>query len=44
MRPKVQATLDALSYGVNAVRIIDGTNSQSFSQALAGNGGTLVTS
>jgi len=44
MRPKVQATLDALSYGVKAVRIIDGTNSQSFSQALAGNGGTLVTS
>ncbi|CAB4642200.1 unannotated protein [freshwater metagenome] len=44
MRPKVQATLDALSYGVKSVRIIDGTESQSFSQALAGNGGTLVTS
>jgi len=42
MRPKVQATLDALSYGVKAVRIIDGTSSQTFSQALAGNGGTLV--
>jgi acetylglutamate kinase len=43
MRPKVQAALDALSYGVEAVRIIDGTNAQTFSHALAGNGGTLVT-
>jgi acetylglutamate kinase len=42
MRPKVQATLDALTYGVKSVRIIDGTNSQTFSQALAGKGGTLV--
>jgi len=42
MRPKVQATLDSLSYGVKAVRIIDGTNPQTFSQALAGKGGTLV--
>ncbi len=43
MRPKVQAALEALAYGVKAVRIIDGTNTESFSKALAGTGGTLVT-
>lgn len=42
MAPKVKATLDALTYGVKAVRIIDGTSSQAFSDALAGHGGTLV--
>ena len=42
MAPKVQATLDALSYGAKAVRIIDGTDSESFASALAGRGGTLV--
>jgi len=42
MAPKVQATLDALSYGAKAVRIIDGTDSDSFASALAGSGGTLV--
>lgn len=42
MAPKVQAALDALSYGAKAVRIIDGTDPDSFASALAGNGGTLV--
>ena len=42
MAPKVQATLDALSYGAKAVRIIDGTDPESFASALAGRGGTLV--
>ena len=42
MAPKVQATLDALSYGAKAVRIIDGTDSESFASALVGRGGTLV--
>jgi acetylglutamate kinase len=42
MAPKVQAALDALSYGAKAVRIIDGTDSNSFASALAGTGGTLV--
>ena len=42
MAPKVQATLDALSYGAKAVRIIDGTDPDSFASALAGRGGTLV--
>ena len=42
MAPKVQATLDALSFGAKAVRIIDGTDSESFASALAGRGGTLV--
>jgi len=42
MAPKVQAALDALSYGAKAVRIIDGTNSDSFASALTGSGGTLV--
>jgi acetylglutamate kinase len=42
MAPKVQAALDALSFGAKAVRIIDGTDSNSFAAALAGQGGTLV--
>jgi acetylglutamate kinase len=42
MAPKVQAALDALSFGTKAVRIIDGTDSESFAQALSGSGGTLV--
>jgi acetylglutamate kinase len=42
MAPKVQAALDALSYGAKAVRIIDGTDSDSFVSALTGSGGTLV--
>lgn len=43
MLPKVQAALDALTYGVKSVRIIDGTNPKSLTNALAGLGGTLVT-
>jgi acetylglutamate kinase len=42
MAPKVQAALDALSFGAKAVRIIDGTDPNSFASALAGQGGTLV--
>ncbi len=42
MAPKVQAALDALSYGAKAVRIIDGIDPDSFASALAGTGGTLV--
>ena len=42
MAPKVQAALDALSYGAKAVRIIDGKDPDSFASALAGRGGTLV--
>ena len=42
MAPKVQAALDAVSAGANAVRIIDGTDPNSFAQALLGIGGTLV--
>ena len=42
MAPTVQAALDALSFGAEAVRIIDGTDSDSFASALAGRGGTLV--
>ena len=42
MAPKVQAALDALSYGAQAVRIIDGTDPDSFASALTGQGGTLV--
>ena len=44
MAPKVQAALDALSFGAKAVRIIDGTDPDSFASALAGQGGTLVVS
>jgi acetylglutamate kinase len=42
MAPKVQAALDALTYGAKAVRIIDGTDPDSFASALASTGGTLV--
>jgi acetylglutamate kinase len=42
MSPKVQATLDALAFGVKAVRIIDGTKPETLAKALAGQGGTLV--
>lgn len=42
MAPKVQACLDAISAGARAVRIIDGRNPDSFAQALANSGGTLV--
>jgi acetylglutamate kinase len=42
MAPKVQAALDALTYGAKAVRVIDGTDPDSFAAALAGTGGTLV--
>ena len=42
MAPKVQAALDAIAAGAKAVRIIDGTDPDSFAQALLGKGGTLV--
>lgn len=42
MAPKVQSALDAIAYGARAVRIIDGTDPESFAAALAGTGGTLV--
>lgn len=42
MAPKVQAALDAIKSGAKAVRIIDGTNSHSFADALLSKGGTLV--
>lgn len=42
MAPKVQAALDAIAAGAKAVRIIDGTDPDSFAKALLGNGGTLV--
>jgi acetylglutamate kinase len=44
MAPKVQACLDAIAAGAGAVRIIDGRQPQAFADALAHNGGTLVTS
>ena len=43
MAPKVQACLDAIEAGAQAVRIIDGTDSKSFEFALNDSGGTLVT-
>jgi acetylglutamate kinase len=43
MAPKVQACLDAISAGAQAVRIIDGTEPKSFALALNNVGGTLVT-
>ena len=43
MAPKVQACLDAITAGAQAVRIIDGTDSKSFELALNNSGGTLVT-
>jgi acetylglutamate kinase len=42
MAPKVQACLDAIEAGANAVRIIDGTNPSALESALLGIGGTLV--
>ena len=42
MAPKVQSALDAIAHGARAVRIIDGTDPESFAAALAGTGGTLV--
>ncbi len=42
MAPKVQACLDAIARGAQAVRIIDGTDCASFAKALSGEGGTLV--
>jgi acetylglutamate kinase len=42
MAPKVQAVLDAIDQGAKAVRIIDGTYSQNFVEAISGVGGTLV--
>lgn len=42
MAPKVQASLDAISAGAKAVRIIDGTDPLAFGNALANKGGTLV--
>lgn len=42
MAPKVQACLDAIDAGAQAVRIIDGRNPEAFAEALAHNGGTLV--
>ena len=43
MAPKVQATLDAISTGAKAVRIIDGRDPSALMHALMGRGGTLVT-
>jgi len=43
MAPKVQACLDAITAGAQAVRIIDGTDAKSFELALNNSGGTLVT-
>ena len=42
MAPKVQACLDAIEGGANAVRIIDGTDPSAFADALKNRGGTLV--
>jgi acetylglutamate kinase len=42
MAPKVQAALDAVANGAKAVRIIDGTDPNSFADALLSKGGTLV--
>lgn len=43
MAPKVQACLDAITAGAQAVRIIDGTDPKSLALALTNAGGTLVT-
>jgi len=43
MAPKVQACLDAIAAGAQAVRIIDGTDPKNFALALNNVGGTLVT-
>ena len=42
MAPKVQACLDAIEAGAQAVRIIDGTDAKNFEMALNNSGGTLV--
>ncbi len=42
MAPKVQGALDAITQGARAVRVIDGTDPDSFLAALNGDGGTLV--
>jgi acetylglutamate kinase len=42
MAPKVQACLDAIAAGADAVRIIDGRDPEAFASALAHTGGTLV--
>lgn len=42
MAPKVSACLNAISAGAQSVRVIDGTNPESFALALRGIGGTLV--
>lgn len=43
MAPKVLACLNAIDAGAHSVRIIDGTDPESFALALRGIGGTLVT-
>jgi len=42
MAPKVSACLKAIKAGARSVRVIDGTNPESFALALRGIGGTLV--
>ncbi len=42
MAPKVSACLRAIKSGAQSVRVIDGTNPESFALALRGIGGTLV--
>jgi acetylglutamate kinase len=42
MAPKVQACLLAITKGARSVRVIDGTDPESFALALRGIGGTLV--
>ena len=42
MAPKVKACLDAIAAGAQSVRIIDGTQPQSFLDSLMGKGGTKV--
>jgi acetylglutamate kinase len=42
MAPKVLACLNAISAGARSVRVIDGTDPESFALALRGIGGTLV--
>lgn len=43
MAPKVFACLNAIKSGAQSVRVIDGTDPESFALALRGIGGTLVT-
>jgi len=42
MAPKVSACLNAIASGAQSVRVIDGTDPESFALALRGIGGTLV--